>query len=209
MGNVTKAKAPAKALLLKPVVEPVAAEAPVAAVETVAEKIVEEASVIEETQAAPIVAPVATKEAITMVDQLKTTAQTAFAQATDKGRETLEKTVKSFGEANEFAKGNVEALVASGKAASAGVETLVQSAVEFSKKNFEEGATVLKTLAAVRTPTDAFKIQNDFAKSQFDGLVAELSRSTEVVLKLFGDVFEPLSGRFALASEKVKTAVAR
>ena len=202
------------------VTEPVAAAdvaAPVeAAVEAVAKAaapavpVVETAAatMIEETQAAPVVAPAATKEVSTMVEQLKASAQTAFTQATDKARETLDKTVKSFEDAGEFAKGNVEALVASGKAATAGFETLAQGAVDYSKKSFEDGTAVLKTITTTRSPVDALKIQNDFAKSQFDGLGAEMSRSTEVMMKIMGDVFEPLSSRFALAAEKAKSAVA-
>ncbi len=186
-----------------PVAAAVEAAQPVqAAVETVAEKIETQ------TQAAPFVATAATEKASTMVEQFNAAAQTAFTQGSDKAREALDKTVKSFEDAGEFAKGNVEALVASGKAATAGFETIAQNAVDYTKKNFENGSAVLKTIATTRSPVDALKIQNDFAKSQFDGFVAELSRSTELMMKVMGDVFEPISNRYALAAEKAKTAVA-
>ena len=200
-GKTVTRKSPAKpAAKAAPVASAIAAD-PV--LEAVVAPVVD---TVVETQAA-LPAPVAEKEEANMVEQLKTTAQTAFTQATDKARETIEKTVKTFEEAGEFTKGNVEALVASTKAATAGVETLAQGAADFSKKSFEAGSAHLKTLAATRTPADAFKLQNDFAKSQFDGLVAEMSRSTEAMMKIMGDVFEPLSNRFALAAEKAKTAV--
>ena len=197
------------------VVAPVedAVAAPVVVAEQVAapvEQAVEAAAqdVVSKTQAAPAVARAVTEKASSMVEQFQTAAQTAFTQGSDKAREALDKTVRSFEEAGEFAKGNVEALVASGKAATAGLETLAQGAADYSKKSFEEGSAVFKTITTTRSPVDALKIQNDFAKSQFDGFVAEMSRSTEVLMKVMGDVFEPLSNRFALAAEKAKTAVA-
>lgn len=200
-------KTVAPAAVAKAVTAPVEAAAVAAApVQAATEAAVKK--IVTKTKAAPIVASAATEKASTMVDQFKASAQTAFTQASDKARETLEKTVKSFEEAGEFAKGNVEALVASGKAATAGFETIAQSAADYSKKSFEDGAAVLKTMTSTRSPVDALKLQNDFAKSQFDGLVAEMSRSTEVMMKVMGDMFEPLSSRFALAAEKAKTAVA-
>lgn len=191
------------AVVAAPAVE--AAETVVTAVEQAAAKII---PTITETKAAPKTVRAATKEAVTMVEQFKTAAQTAFTKTSDKARETLDKTVKGFEEAGEFAKGNVEALVASGKAATAGAEKLAQEAAEFSKKNFEAGSAHLQTLAATRTPADVFKLQSDFAKSQFDGMVAEMSKSTELMMKVMGDVFEPISNRFALAAEKVKSVAA-
>ena len=190
----------AMAPMVQPVVENTA---------KVAEAVTDAADeVITETQAVPMIAPVATKKASNMVEQFNNAAQTAFTQGSDKARATLDKTVRSLEEAGEFAKGNVEALMASGKAATAGVETLAQTAADYSKKSLEAGSAHLQTLASTRTPADAFKLQSDFAKSQFDGLVAEMSKSTEMMMKIMGDVFAPLSNRVALATEKAKTAVA-
>ena len=81
-----------------------------------------------------------------------------------------------------------------------------QDAAEFGRKQFEEATAAFKTLATVKSPTEFLKLQSDFVRSSFDALVAETSRSTETVLKLAGEVAQPISNRFAVAAEKMKTA---
>lgn len=133
----------------------------------------------------------------------------AFEQAATRTREVMDRGVKSFEEMNEFARGNVEAFVQAGKAAAQGFETLAQGAVEFSKKNLEESTAAVRTMTAAKTPNEFFTASNEFAKSYFDNVVAEMSRVTETSLKLMGEVFEPLQNRAALAADRVKTATAR
>lgn len=147
------------------------------------------------------------------VETAKLTAQTAidqgkaaFEQAGVRAREAMDRGVKSMEELGEFNRGNVEAFVQAGKAAAQGFEKLAQGAVEFSKKNLEEGTAAVRTLTAAKTPNEFFAASNEYAKSYFDNLVAEMSRVTETSLKVMGEVFEPLSNRAALAADKIKTA---
>lgn len=149
-------------------------------------------------------ADTATAQAQPVIDQGKA----AFEQAATRTREVIDRGVKSIEEINEFNRGNVEALVQAGKAAAQGFEKLAQGAVEFSKKNLEEGSAAVRTMAAAKTPNEFFAAQNEFAKSYFDGLVAEMSRVTETSLKVIGEVVEPLSNRAALAADRIKSAAA-
>lgn len=129
----------------------------------------------------------------------------AFEQAGVRAREVMDRSVKSIEEMNDFNRGNVEAFVQAGKTAAQGFEKLAQGAVAFSKKNLEEGTAAVKTLTAAKTPNEFFAASNEYAKSYFDSLVAEMSRVTETSMKLMGEVFEPLSNRAALAADKIKT----
>jgi phasin family protein len=108
----------------------------------------------------------------------------------------------------ELGRGNVEAFVASTKVAAKGVETLGQEVADYSRKSFEEASAALKAFAEVKSPTDFFRLQSEFARTQFDSLVTETSRLSETVIKLAGDVAEPLAGRYTVAAEKVKAAAA-
>jgi phasin family protein len=130
----------------------------------------------------------------------------AFEQTAARTREAMDRGVKSFEEMNEFARGNVEAFVQAGKAAAQGFETLAQGAVEFSKKNLEEGTAAVRTLTAAKTPNEFFAAQNEYAKSYFDNIVAEMSRVAETSLKVMGEVMEPLQNRAALAADRMKSA---
>lgn len=220
--TVTKPKAVApKAEAVKVLAEPVEAKTD-AATQAVAETAPKAADVVAETltptveQAAAPVAEIiedtATKTADTATkgtDIMETTiekTQALFADFNDRAKATVEKNTKLVAEATEFAKGNVEALVESGKIAAKGFETLGQDAAEYSRKSFENATATLKSLSAVKTPADFFKLQSDYVRSAFDSVVAETSKNTEAFIKLAGDAAQPISSRFAVAVEKVKTA---
>jgi phasin family protein len=132
-------------------------------------------------------------------------AQAFFADFNDRTKAAVEKSTKLVEEANEFAKGNVEALVESGRIAAKGFESFGQDAAEYSRKSFETATAAMKTLATVKSPTEFFKLQSDFVRGAFDSYVAEASKNTEALLKLAGDAAQPLSNRVAVAAEKAKT----
>lgn len=118
----------------------------------------------------------------------------------------MEKGVKFAEELTEFTKGNVEAIVASGRVAAKGIESMAQDAAETAKSSFEQAQTAMKSFTQVKSPTELFQLQSDYAKTAFDQLVANASKASEQMMKLMGDVAQPLSNRYALASEKVKSA---
>jgi len=129
-----------------------------------------------------------------------------IANFNDSAKAAFEKSAKAGEELTEFTKGNMEAFAASAKTAAKGVESLGQEMAEYGKKSFETATATMKSLATVKTPTELFQIQSDYAKSSFDSAVAEASKLSEAWLKLAGEVFQPLSSRYALAAEKVKSA---
>ena len=125
-----------------------------------------------------------------------------------RAKTAFEKSAKIVEELADLTRGNVEALVASSKIVAKGVETLSQDAANYSRKRFEEATATFKSFTDVKSATDFFKLQGDFARSAFDSAVAESARVSENVLKLAGDVAEPLTSRYAVAAERVKTLAA-
>lgn len=142
----------------------------------------------------------------TMIEANTQKAQAFFADMNDRTKAAVEKSTKLVAEANDFAKGNLEAMVESGKITAKGLEILGQEAAEYSRKSFENATAAFKTFATVKSPTDLFKLQSDFFRTAFDSYVAEASKNTEAMLKLAGEAAQPLSGRVALAVEKAKVA---
>ncbi len=132
----------------------------------------------------------------------------ATSEMTAAMKDMMEKNMKSMTEMTEFAKGNVEAMVESAKAAAAGAETLTTHFVETSKKSMEEAQAALKTMTSAKTPNELLAAQNEFAKAQFDKAVATISHFSETWMKLAGDVVQPISSRMAVAAETVKKSIA-
>lgn len=142
----------------------------------------------------------------TTIENAAAKTQTYFADANTRAKTAMEKGTKMFEDMNEFGKGNIEAFVESSKIAAKGFESLGQDAAEYSRKSFEGATAALKSLSAVKSPTDFFKLHSDYVRSSFDSLVAETSKSTEAMLKLAGEVAQPISNRVAVAVDKAKIA---
>ncbi|MBV1690563.1 TIGR01841 family phasin [Novosphingobium sp. G106] len=126
--------------------------------------------------------------------------------AQEKAKEAFAKTTAAATEATEFAKGNVEAFVESGKILASGLQELGNKFVADSKSAFETATTDVKALSAVKSPTEFFKFQTDLLRRNFDTAVAYSTKTGEAMVKLSGDVIKPLSGRVSLALDKVKAA---
>jgi phasin family protein len=134
--------------------------------------------------------------------------QAVFGDVNAKAKEAFERNTKVAEELTELTKGNVEALVASSKLAAKGAETLGQEVAEFGRKSFEDASAALKSFAEVKSPADLFRLQSEFARAQFDAFVSESSKLSESVLKLAGEVAQPITSRYAVAAEKAKAVVA-
>lgn len=130
--------------------------------------------------------------------------QGAMSEAQAKAQAAFEKSSNMLGEAGQFTKGNVEAIIESGKILAEGVQEIGSSLVAESRTAFETVTGDIKELAAAKSPADFLKLQSDMARKSFDNAVAYGSKNSEAMLKLMNDVFAPLSGRVSLAVEKAR-----
>jgi hypothetical protein len=155
----------------------------------------------------------------TMTDTVTNTVKQTAAEAGEKATSMFKdvsarakvgfEKASTFGkEAVEFQKANLEAVVEAGKVAAKGTQTAAERAAELNRKNWEATTAHAKALTAVKSPTDFFKLQGDYARGQLDGAVAELSKSSEFTMKLMGEIFAPIQNRYAVASEQVKARMA-
>lgn len=201
---VAKAPKPAPAAVEAPVVEAPTVEAEAQAVPAIIE-----AAQADVTPAAEAAADIVQKEETVMATTFETPkfeTPKMFGDMNERAKSAMEKSGKLVQELSEFNKGNIEALVESSKITAKGLETLGQDAAEYGRKSFEGLTATLKSLATVKSPTDLFKLHSDYVRASFDAAVAQGSKSTEAMIKLAGDAAQPISNRFALAAEKVKSA---
>ena len=64
-------------------------------------------------------------------------------------------------------------------------------------------------MTGVKNPNELMQLQSDFAKAQYDSAVAEFSKLTEMMVKLSGEIMEPVQNRVAIATDKIKTKFAK
>lgn len=133
-------------------------------------------------------------------------AQALFGDLNARTKTAIEKGSKMLEEMNELNKGNIEAVVESSKVVAKGAESIGQQAAEYGRKSFENATATMKSFASVKSPTELFQLQSDYVRTAFDSFIAETSKNSETVLKLAGEAMQPISNRFAVAAEKIKTA---
>ena len=201
-------KAPvSKSATKKPIVAKAMDIAPQPPVE--AAEVVETAAIAEtaNTQTAePAIRSAKEFKMVETIQMMTDKTKTVFAEANERAKAQMQKGAQSFQELGAFNKGNIEAMVESSKIAAKGFEQMGQSAALYAKASFENATSAFKTMTTVKSPTELFKLQSDFARTSFDAFVAEASRSTEAALKLAGEITQPISNRVALAAEKIKVA---
>jgi len=153
-------------------------------------------------------APAIMKDYFTMATTTEFTEkfQTVFKDAGEKARAAFEKSQASMGDVGEFAKGNVEAIVESGKILASGLQELGKGYMTEGKSAVETLTEELKGLTSVKSPTEFFEKQSALLRKQFDAAVAVSSKNSEAMLKLANEAFQPISNRVSLAVEKMKQA---
>jgi hypothetical protein len=124
----------------------------------------------------------------------------------ERAKAAYDKGTVAFGEINEFNKGNVEALVESGKILATGLQDMGKDYVAEGKSALETLTADVKQFAAVKSPADFLKLQGEILRRNFDAAVASGSKRSEAIVKLAGEAYAPLSSRVSLAIEKVKQA---
>lgn len=215
---VKKAAAPKKPVAAKPAAKKVAAKKPaaktVAAKKTAAPKKAPVKPVAAK-KAAKVAAAPKTNPVIKLKDTIMATAKNTDITATAKeviadvqtrAKTAYAKTTVLAGEATEFGKANVEAVVESGKIFFAGAQDIVKSDIETGKTVLETVTEDAKKVAAVKSPTELMQLQGEIARRNFDALVSFGSKRTEAWVKLYNDAFAPISNRVSVAAEKISKA---
>ena len=199
--------APAKTVAAKPAPVKKAPAKKAAAPKTAAKKIAKPAA-----KKAVKAAPLKSKDTTIMAktqqaaEDFTAKVKDAVADMQERAKTAFEKSNAVFADAGEFTKGNVEALVESGKILAAGLQDLGKVYVEDSKSAFETMTADVKELATVKSPADFFKLQGELLRRNFDTAVATGSKRSEALVKLANDAFAPVQNRVSLAIEKVKQA---
>lgn len=134
------------------------------------------------------------------------TVKAAAAEAQAKAKAAFAKGSVVFGEASTFTKGNVDAMVVSGKILGTGLQDLGKTYAAEGKTAFEKVTGDVKQIAAVTSPVEFVQVQSAILRRNFDHAIEFNAKASETMLKLVGDAFAPLSARAHLVVEKVKKA---
>jgi len=130
----------------------------------------------------------------------------AVAEMQGKAQEAYDKGTGMVSEMTDLAKGNVEAIVESGKVLAAGIQDMGKTYADEAKSAYETITADLKEMAGVKSPTELLQLQGKIMRRNFDLLVATGTKGSEGAMKLANDVIAPISARVNLAVDKLSKA---
>jgi phasin family protein len=130
-----------------------------------------------------------------------------FADLNGRAGEAMAQGTRFAEEMSQFGRANLDAMIESGRIAIKGWEQIGQHAADYARRQFEGAQEAARTVAQAKSPTEAMRMSGELARTAFDQFVAEAARSTEVAMKLAGEVAQPVANRVAVAVDKMKVAV--
>lgn len=110
------------------------------------------------------------------------------------------------GEIGAMTKGNVEAVVASGKILGAGLKELGQESIAEGKQAASTVVADFKTLTTLKTPKDFFDFQFKLVKRNIDTALALSGKNSKALGKLASNAAAPLSSQVKANVAKLRKA---
>jgi hypothetical protein len=99
--------------------------------------------------------------------------------------------LKNFDDVQKYSKDNLDAAMKAWGQVSRGVQTLAAESADYSKKSFEEGSAALEKLLGARSLDKAFEIQSAYAKTAYEGFVAQATRMGELYADIAKETYKP------------------
>ncbi|SDE62215.1 phasin family protein [Rhodospira trueperi] len=103
--------------------------------------------------------------------------------------------IRSYEDLMSFNKDNIDAATAAGKAFAKGLEDISKEAVSFSSKSMDGAVAASKQLGACKTPADFTNLQTKLVKDNWEIMVAQSKKMTELSNDVLKSAMSPLQAR--------------
>jgi len=139
-------------------------------------------------------------------------AQKGYEQAIQLTQEQVAKAnsafVKGYEDIQGFGKQNLDALVEAGTILAKGAEAISKQVLALTQNSMQSSVGAAKAMLGCKTLREAIDLQADFARSNFDALVAEGTKLGEMSFKVANDAIAPIQARVNVAVEKLAKPIA-
>ncbi|MEO9338951.1 phasin family protein [Mesorhizobium sp. SB112] len=105
-----------------------------------------------------------------------------------------------FENAGNFGAEFVDHSLKSFAALSKGTQAIAAEAGDYTKKSFENGGAAFEKLISSKSLESAVQVQADYAKSAYEGFVAEATKISELYADLAKEAYRPFEQAVAKAS---------
>ena len=109
--------------------------------------------------------------------------------------------MKNFEDMQKMSKESMDATMKSFGSLTKASQAIATEVADYSKKSFEEGTKVMEKLFGVKSLDKAIEIQTDYAKTAYEGFVAQATKIGELYTNLAKDAFKPWEMALTPATE--------
>src|SRR5213075_2725069 len=105
--------------------------------------------------------------------------------------------LKNFEDIQKLGKDNADVAMKQFGTVSKGWQTIATEFADYSKKSFEDGSAALEKLFGAKTLEKAIEVQSEYAKTAYEGFVAQTTKIGELYTDLAKETYKPLEGMLA------------
>lgn len=108
--------------------------------------------------------------------------------------------IKNFEEMQKMSKDSMDATMKSVGMFSKATQAIAAEVVDYSKKSFEDGSKVMEKLLGAKSLDKAIEIQTDYAKTAYEGFVAQATKIGELYADLAKETYKPFESYVSKAA---------
>ncbi len=108
----------------------------------------------------------------------------------------------SLEDIQKFGKEQLEAVQAATAEFTEGLKAIAAEATEYSKKSLEDSSAFVTKLSGVKQINEAVQLQSEFAKSSYEGFVAQSQKLGELYASVAKKAFKPVEEAIAKVQGK-------
>lgn len=127
-------------------------------------------------------------------------------------REKMDEAQKSafenFDQVSDFNRENVEAVIVSSNIVAKGFEVVGKEFAAYAQKAAEANMAAAKKLSTAKDPQELMDMQTEWAKTAFDGFVAESTKLQDISVKVSNQASLPINERINKAVETFSKPIA-
>jgi phasin family protein len=107
--------------------------------------------------------------------------------------------VKNLEDLQQVSKDNMDIAMKSMGAVSKSAQAIIVEMTDYSKKTFEEGTAAIEKLFGAKSLEKAIEMQTEYAKSAYEGFVAEATKLSELYADFAKESYKPFESMMAKA----------
>jgi hypothetical protein len=111
-------------------------------------------------------------------------------------------TTPKFEDFQKFSKQQIETVNAVASTMTKGLQEIAAESTDYSKKAFAANSAVIEKLLGAKSVETAIQIQTDFAKTAYEGFVAQATKLNELYVKLAAEAFKPVETAISAVQAK-------